>query len=145
MAFRDVFKAGCSLYGVASLEALAKDTHKFESQYLDSLVGVLPGAKDIYEARSPIYHVDNFAAPICLIQGVDDKVVPMNQAEMMYKAAKHRGLPTALVIFEGEGHGFRKKENIRRALEAELYFFGKVLGFVPAGNDDIVPIHISNL
>ena len=129
LAFSDVFKAGASHYGVSDLEALAGDTHKFESRYLDQVVGPYPERKDLYIERSPIHHLDGFSVPLLLLQGLDDKVVPPNQSEMIYEALKGKGIPTAYVAFEGEGHGFRKSENIVTALNAELYFYSQVLGF----------------
>jgi dipeptidyl aminopeptidase/acylaminoacyl peptidase len=139
----DVFTAGISLYGVGDLEALAKDTHKFESRYLDRLVGPYPEAADVYRDRSPIHHLDQLSAPILLLQGADDKVVPPNQAEAMAAAARAKGLPVALIVFDGEGHGFRRAENIRASIEAQLAFLGRVYGFTPA--DDLPPLEIENL
>ena len=129
LAFSDVFKAGASHYGVSDLEALAGDTHKFESRYLDQVIGPYPERKDLYIERSPIHHLDGFNAPLLLLQGLEDKVVPPNQSEMIFEALKDKGIPTAYVSFEGEGHGFRKSENIVTALNAELYFYSQVLGF----------------
>ncbi len=143
LTFRDTFKAGCSLFGISELEVFAKDTHKFESRYLDTLVGPYPERKDIYYERSPINYVDQLNCPMILIQGLDDKIVPPNQAEMMRDAVRHKELPVAYIAFEGEGHGFRKAANIKRALEAELYFFGRVFGFTPA--DTIEPVEIDNM
>jgi dipeptidyl aminopeptidase/acylaminoacyl peptidase len=139
----DVFNAGISQYGVTDLEALAKDTHKFESRYLDSLVGPYPQDRHVYVERSPINHLDHLSAPILLLQGVDDMVVPPQQAEMLAAAARRRGLPVALIMFEGEGHGFRKAETIRAAIEAQIYFLGRIFGFEPA--DQVPPISIDNL
>lgn len=138
----DVFAAGASLYGVADLTRLAEDTHKFESRYLDSMIGPWPEARDVYEARSPVNHVDGLDAPMIFLQGLDDRVVPPSQSEAMVAAVDAKGLPVAYVAFEGEQHGFRQAANIRRALEAELYFYGVVFGFVPA--DDIEPVTIRN-
>lgn len=143
LTLTDVFSAGISRYGVGDLEALVRDTHKFEARYLDGLVGPYPAAADVYRDRSPVHHVDQLSAPILLLQGADDKVVPPNQAEAMAAAARAKGLPVALITFPGEGHGFRRAENIRTALEAELYFLGRVFGFVPA--DDLPPVAIDNL
>jgi dipeptidyl aminopeptidase/acylaminoacyl peptidase len=139
----EVFTAGASYYGVSDIEVLARDTHKFESRYLDRLVGPYPEARDRYRARSPIHHVDRLACPLILFQGLEDKVVPPNQSEMMAAAARANGLPVAYLTFEGEQHGFRKAETIVRCLEAELYFYGAVFGFTPA--DPIVPVPIDNL
>lgn len=129
LAFHDRFAAGASRYGVADLEALATDTHKFESRYLDSMVGPYPEAKATYVARSPINHVDRFAAPMIVLQGDEDAVVPPNQSEMIVDALRAKGITVEYLLFEGEQHGFRKADNIVAALEAELTFFGRVLGF----------------
>lgn len=128
----DVFAAGVSRYGIGDLTALATDTHKFESRYLDGLVGRWPEAEAVYRERSPINHVDALNCPMLILQGADDKVVPPNQAEAMASAVSAKGLPVELIVFEGEGHGFRKAETIQRALEAELAFYGRVFGFTPA-------------
>ncbi|MGH2532206.1 MAG: prolyl oligopeptidase family serine peptidase [Thermomicrobiales bacterium] len=143
LTFREVFKAGASHYGVSELEAMAKDTHKFESRYLDRLIGPYPERKDLYTERSPLNYVHRMTAPLILFQGLEDKVVPPNQAELMYDAVKAKGLPVALVEFAGEQHGFRQAANIRRALDGELYFLGKVFGFEPA--DAIEPVPIANV
>jgi dienelactone hydrolase len=136
LAFQNVFSAGCSLYGVGDLTALASDTHKFESRYLDGLVGPFPQDEQIYRDRSPIHSVDTLACPILLLQGDQDKVVPPNQAEMMHQALLQKGIPTCLKMYQGEQHGFRKAENIRDALDSELAFYGRVFGFdVPGGID----------
>ncbi|MCW2811896.1 MAG: peptidase prolyl oligopeptidase active site domain protein [Friedmanniella sp.] len=137
------FAAGISQYGVGDLEALATDTHKFESRYLDGLVGPYPQDKAVYDDRSPIHHVDELAAPILLLQGTDDQVVPLNQAEEMAAAARAKGLPVALLVFEGEGHGFRRSETIRASIEAQQSFLGQLFGFVPA--DDLPVLAIDNL
>lgn len=139
----DVFSAGISRYGVGDLEGLVRDTHKFEARYLDGLVGPYPAAVDVYRDRSPVHHVDELSAPILLLQGAEDQVVPPNQAEAMAAAARAKGLPVALIVFPGEGHGFRRAENIRTALEAELYFLGRVFGFTP--DDDLPTVPIDNL
>ena len=143
LTFRDTFKAGASLYGVSDLEVLARDTHKFESRYLDSLVGPYPEAKALYEERAPINHLNRLSCPVIFLQGDEDKIVPPNQAELMVNALKEKGLPVAYVLFEGEQHGFRKAENIKRALDAELYFYSRVFGFQLA--DEIEPVEIFNL
>mmetsp|Transcript_69927 Transcript_69927/g.167853 ORF Transcript_69927/g.167853 Transcript_69927/m.167853 type:complete len:848 (-) Transcript_69927:83-2626(-) len=132
LTFKDVFTAGCSLYGIGDLETLAGDTHKFESRYLDGLIGPWPEAKDTYKARSPVNHVDQLSCPILLLQGAEDKVVPPNQAEAMFKAVKARGLPCALKMYPQEQHGFRRSENIQDALKSELSFYGSVFGFTPS-------------
>lgn len=144
LAFHDTFTAGCSLYGIGDLAALAADTHKFESRYMDQLVGPYPERRDLYEARSPIHHTAGLSAPVVFFQGLDDKVVPPNQAEAMVAALTAKGVPVAYVPFEGEGHGFRKAENIRRALEGELSFYGQVWGFEP-GLDEGARIEILGL
>ena len=143
LTFRDVFKAGASYYGVSDLEALAKDTHKFESRYLDGLIGLYPERKDIYEARSPIHYTDKLSCPVIFFQGLEDKVVPPNQAEMMVEALKAKGLPVAYVAYEGEQHGFRRAENIKRTLDGEFYFYSRIFGFEPA--EEIEPVKIENL
>jgi len=143
LAFRNLFAAGASHYGVSDLALLAQDTHKFESRYLDTLIGPYPERRDLYVARSPLHHLEGLNRPVIFFQGLDDKVVPPNQAVLMYEALRGRGIPTAYVPFEGEQHGFRKAENIRRALEGELYFFARVFGFTPA--DPISPVPIANL
>lgn len=143
LTFRDVFKAGASYYGISDLEAMTRDTHKFESRYLDSLIGAYPEERDRYRERSPIHFTDHLSCPLILFQGLEDKVVPPNQAELMVEALRAKGLPVAYVPFEGEQHGFRRSENIQRSLEAELYFYGKVFGFAPA--DTLEPVMIENL
>ncbi len=140
LTFSDVFSAGASHYGIGDLEALARDTHKFEARYLDSLVGPWPEARDIYVARSPIHHAERLNCPVIFFQGTDDKVVPPNQAEAMVAALRDKGIPVAYILFEGEGHGFRKAANVKRALEAELYFYGRVFGFAPDGVTETVAI-----
>jgi len=134
----EVFSAGTSLYGVADLEALATDTHKFEARYLDGMIGPYPEDKAVYEARSPINHTDGFSCPLLVLQGTEDAVVPPNQAEAIVAAVAAKGIPHASIMFEGEQHGFRRSENIVRSLEAELWFYGRVFGFAPA--DQIEPI-----
>jgi len=139
----DLFAVGASYFGVSDLEALAKDTHKFESRYLDSMIGPYPEQADLYRERSPIYHVDQLSCALILFQGLEDKVVLPNQAEMMVEAVRKKGFPVAYLPFEGEQHGFRRAENAQRTLEAELYFYGKIFGFDIA--DDIDPVEIENL
>jgi dipeptidyl aminopeptidase/acylaminoacyl peptidase len=121
------FSAGASYYGVSDLEALARDTHKFESRYLDWLIGPYPQDQKVYAERSPINHVDRLSAPVMFFQGADDRVVPPNQTELMVGALKARGVPVGYFLFDGEQHGFRKAENIRRALDAELYFYAMLI------------------
>jgi dipeptidyl aminopeptidase/acylaminoacyl peptidase len=141
--YPEVFKAGASYFGVSDLEALTQDSHKFEARCLDILVGPYPAMKRLYEERSPIHHVDRLVCPLILLQGLEDKVVPPNQSEMMAAALRRKGRPVAYLTFAGEQHGFRKAENIIRSLEAELYFYGAVFGFQPA--DRIEPVAIENL
>ncbi len=143
LTFRKVFSAGASYYGISDLGALAAETHKFESRYLDNLVGPYPAAKAIYEDRSPICHAEQLACPVIFFQGLEDKVVLPNQAERMVAALRHNEVAVAYVPFTGEQHGFRQAANIKRALEAELYFYGRVLNFQPA--DSIEPVEIENL
>ncbi len=143
LTFRDAFKAGASLFGISELEVFINDTHKFESRYLDRLIGPYPERKDLYYERSPINFVDQLNCPMILLQGLDDKIVPPNQAELMRKAVHTKGLPVAYLPFAGEGHGFRKAASIKRALDAEFYFFSRIFGFDPA--DEIDPVEIENL
>ena len=121
LAFRDDFAAGASHFGVSDAEALASETHKFESRYLDQLIGPYPERRDLYRERSPIHAADRLSCPTIFFQGLEDEVVPPNQAETMFEALKAKGLPVAYVPFEGEQHGFRRAENIRHALDGELY------------------------
>lgn len=143
LTFSDVFKAGASHYGIGDLEALASDTHKFESHYLNRLVGNWPAECKTYAARSPIQHTNRLSCPVIFFQGLEDKVVPPNQAEDMVAVLRKKGIPVAYLPFVGEGHGFRQSANIRRALEGELSFYGQVFGFVPEG--DIEQVEIENL
>ena len=143
LTFRHAFKAGASYYGVSDLEALAQEMHKFESRYLDRLVGPYPERKDLYRERSPIHFTDRLSCPVIFFQGLEDQVVPPNQAESMVEALRARGLPVAYVPFEGEQHGFRRAENIKRAFDAELYFYSRVFGFELA--DPVEPVPIENL
>jgi dipeptidyl aminopeptidase/acylaminoacyl peptidase len=143
LVFKDVFSAGASHYGVSDLEALATDTHKFESRYLDNLVGPYPERRDLYLARSPIHHLQKLTTPLILFQGDEDKVVPPTQSKMMYDAIRGKGIPVAYLLFAGEQHGFRKAENIRRSYEAELYFYSKVFKFDLA--ESIEPVQIENM
>ena len=143
LTFRSFFKAGASHYGIGDLEALATDTHKFESRYLDRLIGPYPQAKALYVERSPIHHTARLASPMILFQGAEDKAVPPAQAQAMFDAVDAKGLPVAYLLFEGEQHGFRRASTIKRVFEAELYFYGKVFGFTPA--DAIEPVDIRNL
>ena len=143
LTFADTFKAGASHYGVSDLEALAKETHKFESRYLENLIGAYPREIETYRSRSPIHHVDKLSSPCIFFQGLEDNVVPPNQAEKMVKALTEKGIPVAYVPFKGEQHGFRLAENIKRCLDLELYFYARVFGFTSA--DQIDPITINNL
>ena len=143
LTFRDFFRAGASYYGVSDLETLAKDTHKFESRYLDSLIGPYPQRRDLYQQRSPINHVEGLSCPLILFQGLEDKIVPPDQAELMYQAVRAKRIPTAYIAFEGEQHGFRQAANIKRALDAEFYFYSRVFSFTPA--DSLEPVAIDNL
>ncbi|ABA57660.1 Peptidase S9, prolyl oligopeptidase active site region [Nitrosococcus oceani ATCC 19707] len=143
LTFHEVFKAGASYYGVSDLAALAKETHKFESRYLDHLIGPYPERADLYAARSPIHAVDKLSCPVIFFQGLEDKIVPPEQAEQMVEALREKGVPVAYVPFEGEQHGFRRAENIKRALGAELYFYAQIFGFDLA--ERIEPVAIENL
>ena len=143
LAFREVFHAGASHFGISDLEFFAKDTHKFESHYLSSLLGPYPECKDIYYERSPIHFVDQINCPIILFQGAEDEIVPPNQSQLMFDAVRQKGIPVAYVLFEGEQHGFRKAESIKRSLEGELYFYSKIFKFdLP---ENIEPLRIENL
>lgn len=142
LTFRDVFAAGASYFGVADAGALARETHKFESRYLDGLIGPWPEAEETYHERSPLFHAELLRTPMILFQGLEDKVVPPSQAEAMVRALDEKQIPHAYVAYEGEQHGFRKAENIKRTAEAELYFYGRVLGFDPA--DNLEPVEIAH-
>ena len=143
LTFHDLFKAGASHYGVSDLASLDKDTHKFESRYTRYLVAPLETRDQVYAERSPLLHADQLNCPMIFFQGLDDKAVPPAQSETMVQAMRSRGVPVAYVAFEGEGHGFRRRENICRSLEAELYFYGQVFGFDVA--DAIEPVAIEGL
>jgi dipeptidyl aminopeptidase/acylaminoacyl peptidase len=143
LAFHDLFGAGASYYGVADAELLAKETHKFESRYLDGLIGPYPEAAETYRARSPIHAADRISCPVILFQGLEDEVVPPSQADEMVAALRRSRIPFAYLAFEGEQHGFRQAETIRRSLEAELYFYARIFGFETA--DRIEPVAIENL
>ena len=127
-----MFAAGTCIYGIGDLTMLSEETHKFEAHYLDRLIGRLPEAAATYAARSPINHLDALACPVIFFHGTLDKVVPISQARAMAQAMRERGIPYALHEFEGEGHGFRRAETMRRVLELELAFYGEVFGFTPA-------------
>ena len=143
LVFHQVFACGASHYGVGDLEALARDTHKFESRYLDRLVGPYPAAAEVYRQRSPIHSCHQLAVPLIVLQGADDMVVPKAQAEALVAVLRERQIPHAYLLFEGEGHGFRQAVNIRRALEAELSFYAQVFGFRLA--DPLEPVRVENL
>jgi len=143
LTFRDVFRAGASYFGISDLEALTRETHKFESRYLDRMIGPYPEQRDLYVKRSPIHFVQRLSCPVIFLQGLEDRVVPPNQAERMVQALREKGLPVAYVAFEGERHGFRRAENIKRALDAELYFYSQIFGFELA--EPVEPVKIENL
>jgi dipeptidyl aminopeptidase/acylaminoacyl peptidase len=144
LTFSDAFAAGAAYYGIADLEQFGSgETHKFELQYEHTLVGPYPERADLYRARSPINFVDRITTPMLVVQGADDKIVPPAQAELIVAALRERGIPYAYLLFEGEGHGLRKEENIVRALEAELSFYAQVLGFEPG--TPLPPLEIENL
>jgi dipeptidyl aminopeptidase/acylaminoacyl peptidase len=143
LTFRDVFKAGASHFGVSDAEALAKDTHKFESRYLDGLLGPYPEKREVYQERSPINFTERLSCPVIFFQGLEDKVVPPNQAEKMVEGLRSKGIPVAYVAFEGEQHGFRQAKNIKHALDAELYFYSRVFGFELA--EPIEPVEIAGI
>jgi dipeptidyl aminopeptidase/acylaminoacyl peptidase len=143
LTFRDTFKAGASYYGLSDLEALLLETHKFESHYTYRLVAPYPEGREIYYERSPIHFTDHLACPVIFFQGLEDKIVLPNQSELMVEALRARGLPVVYLAFEGEGHGFRRAENIKRSLEAELYFYSRIFGFSLA--DPVEPVVIENM
>lgn len=143
LTFRDTFAAGASHYGVSDVEALAKETHKFEARYLDGFMGPYPEKRALYFERSPINFTDRLSCPVIFFQGMEDKVVPPNQAETMVLALRTKGIPVAYLPFEGESHGFRQAKNIKRALDAELYFYARVFGFELA--EPVEPVEIHNL
>ncbi len=143
LAFRDRFAAGISAFGVADLELLARETHKFESRYLDRLVGPYPEAIERYRSRSPIHAFDRIAVPVLVLQGLEDRVVVPAEAEAIVAALAANGIPYAYLAFEGEGHGFRGEAAIRRSLEAELSFLAQVFGFDPS--DTVEPVTLAGL
>ena len=132
LAFRDTFAAGISLFGIGDLEAMTRDTHKFESRYLDRLVGPYPAMAERYRQRSPVHYLDEVSCPVLVLQGLEDKVVPPNQAEALVSALAANGIPHAYRAFEGEGHGFRGEAALRATMEAQIGFLGAVFGFEPA-------------
>lgn len=143
LTFRNVFNAGASHFGVSDLDSFVKETHKFESRYLHSLVGLYPEQRDLYIQRSALHFADQLSCPIIFFQGLEDKVVPPNQAELMVEILRQKKVPVAYVAFEGEQHGFRRAENIKRSLENELYFYSRVFRFEPA--EKLEPVEIENL
>ena len=142
LTFRDTFDAGCALYGISDLEIMTLETHKFESRYLDGLIAPYPAGIDIYKERSPLHHIESIDAPLILFHGLEDKVVPPNQSEMIYDVLKAKGVPVAMVLTEGEQHGFRQAANIKRTLDGESYFYSRIFGFDLA--DPVEPIPIAN-
>jgi len=144
LTFTDDFAAGATYFGIADLEQFGGgETHKFELQYEHTLIGPYPERADLYKARSPIHFTDRITTPMLVLQGTDDRIVPPSQAELIVGALRERGVPHAYLLYEGEGHGFRKAENIAGSLEAELSFYAQVLGFEPAG--DVAKLGIVNL
>lgn len=141
LIFRNVFKAGASYYGVSDIEALVKDSHKFEARYFDKLVAPYPEKKEIYHQRSPIYFTDRLSCPVIFFQGLEDQVVLPNQAERMVTALKAKDLPVAYLLFEGEQHGFRRAENIKKVLDGEFYFYSRIFRFQPADEIEAIPIY----
>jgi dipeptidyl aminopeptidase/acylaminoacyl peptidase len=143
MTFSDVFKAGASYFGIGDLETFMQGTHKFESRYLDRLIGPYPECKDLYHDRSPLNFTDRISCPVLILQGAEDRVVPPAQAEQIVDALWEKRLPHAYLLFPGEDHGFRSAANIVRSFEAELSFYGQVFGFEPA--DPIEPVKVEFL
>jgi dipeptidyl aminopeptidase/acylaminoacyl peptidase len=143
LTMRDYFRAGANYFGLSDLIPFVKDTHKFESRYLDSLIGPWPEAADLYRERSPLTQVDNLNCPLIVFQGLEDKIVPPNQSRLIVDAVRKKGLPVAYLAFEGEQHGFRQAENIKRSLEGEIYFYSQVFDFALA--DEVEPVPIENL
>jgi dipeptidyl aminopeptidase/acylaminoacyl peptidase len=135
LAFRRVFRAGVSYFGIGNLEAFVAETHKFESRYLERLVGPYPAERERYLERSPIFHVEGFSCPVLILQGLDDRIVPPSEAERIVAALAAKGIPHVYLAFEGEDHGFRQAASIIRSAQAELSFYGRVFGFTPA--DDL--------
>jgi len=145
LAFKNVFRIGVSHFGIGDLELLEKETHKFESRYNHWLIGRYPEAAEEYRRRSPLNHMEKLNCPVAFFQGDADKIVPKNQAELMYAGLKEKGLPTALAIFEGEGHGFRMGENIELSIDGEYYFFCRVLGIPCPEPRNVEKMNIVNL
>ena len=142
LTFHARFAVGATYYGIADLSVFIGDTHKYESRYLDSLIGPYPEAKQLYHDRSAINFTDQLSCPMIILQGLEDKIVPPSQAEIMAGALRDKGIPFSLMMFEGEQHGFRQSKNIKASLEGELYFYGRVMGFTPAG--DLTAVEIEN-
>jgi dipeptidyl aminopeptidase/acylaminoacyl peptidase len=140
LATSDIFAAGTSVFGVVDLVRFAENTHKFESCYMDWLAGSLPEALDVYRERSPITHADAIRATVMIMQGLDDKVVPPEQAEQIVEALRRNAVPHVYLPLEGEGHGFNKRESLLKVLRSDLSFYGQVFGFEPA--DDVEPVEI---
>jgi dipeptidyl aminopeptidase/acylaminoacyl peptidase len=143
LTFRNRFKAGASHFGISDTESMARDTHKYESQYLTGLLGPYPERKDIYFDRSPINFPERLSCPVIFFQGLEDKVVPADQAEKMVEAIRAKGIPVSYVAFPGEQHGFRQAKNIKRALDGELYFYSRIFNFELA--EPVEPVEIENL
>jgi dipeptidyl aminopeptidase/acylaminoacyl peptidase len=143
LAFHDQFRAGASYFGIGNLEALQVEGHKFESRYNERLIGPWPESRELYRERSPIFSADRITAPVLVLQGLDDRIVPPSEAERIVDALFERRIPHAYLAFEGEDHGFRKAENIIRSAQAELSFYGQVFGFEPA--DRMEPTRIEAL
>jgi dipeptidyl aminopeptidase/acylaminoacyl peptidase len=139
----DVFHAGVDSFGVSDMTALARDTHKFESRYVDSLIGPLPEAQAVYDSRSPLNHLDGFKVPVLVLQGADDPVVPPSQSQRIVDALRAKHVPVAYILYPGESHGFRKPETIIHSRQAELAFYGRIFGFRPA--DQLPPLTIEGL
>ncbi|KAI9469670.1 MAG: Alpha/Beta hydrolase protein [Benjaminiella poitrasii] len=137
LAFRQVFQAGCCRYGISDITLLAKETHKFESRYPDRLIGEYPKDKATYIERSPLFKADEINCPVIFFQGAEDKVVPPSQAEVMVNALKKNGVPVAYVLYDGEAHGFRRAENIKRTIELEQWFYGQIFGFPVEGVEGV--------
>jgi dipeptidyl aminopeptidase/acylaminoacyl peptidase len=145
LALHDVFAAGADYFGVADVEALARDTHKFESRYLDGLIAPYPEGRDVYVERSPLTHLDSLSAPLVVLQGAEDRVVPPEQSEMIVAALREKGLPVAYRLYDGEQHGFRRAENIIDSMQAELSFYAQVLGFETPPDESVPVLEIENL
>ena len=143
LAFRDIFAAGASHFGVAELERFAQDTHKFESRYIEGLVGPWPEAAALYRERAPLYAADRIRCPVIILQGLEDEIVPPSQAEIMVAALAENRVPHAYVTFPGEQHGYRKAESIKRACDAEHSFYAQVFGFEPG--EPLERVHVENL